>query len=160
MKQGWWLVAGVLILVVVGLTTSTSAAAYPLEISSANAALASAFISVHNAELRGANVTSLVSQLNSVVGLIQTAASLNSTNPSQATKDLENATQIAQRITSESVAAGRAGAFENNIRVSESVVSVVAIVVASAVVYIFGGRVYRRLWFLIYKNYVVKPADE
>src|SRR5487761_86650 len=80
----------------------SSVAASPADFSSASNAIDSAYVSVHSAEESGGNVSSLVNQLDSALALVQRAQSENATNPSQATLDLQNATQIAQKVALES----------------------------------------------------------
>ena len=147
-----------LFLVLCACLSQYSTAATAANFASANASVASAFQSLYSAEKSGGNVTSLTVQLNQAVALIQKAQSENSTDPSLATADLQNATSIANQVASESVAVGQSGASALRMRDSESIASAIVIVVAVILVYIYGGRIFRRVWFLLYRSYLVRPT--
>lgn len=135
-----------------------SSAVSSTDYSNASNAINSAFVATYNAEKSGGNVTLLISQLNSALALVQRAQSENSSNPAQASADLQNATRIANLVASEASAVGQQGQSSLTIRNSESVAGAVVIVVFAALAYIYGGRLYRRVWLLLYRNYVVKPT--
>ena len=147
-----------LFLILFSCLSQYSTAATADNFASANASVASAFQSMYSAEKSGGNVTSLTAQLNEAVALIQKAQAENSTNPLLATADLQNATSIANLVASESIAVGQSGASSLRLRDSESIASAIVIVVAAILVYIYGGRIFRRVWFLLYKSYLVRPT--
>jgi hypothetical protein len=118
-----------------------------------------AFAATQSAGRQGGNVTSLIAQLNSAVALIQKASAENATNPTQAAADLANATKIAQSVTIEAVSVAQMGASATQAADIRSIITASAIAVAAALIYVFGGRVYRRLWLRAYKDYVVRPTN-
>jgi hypothetical protein len=124
-----------------------------------NSAISDAFVATYNAQKNGGNVTTLINELNSAVSLVEKAQAENSTNPSQALSDLQNATQIANLVQSQSTSISRAGASALQLRNSESIGSAIAIAVVAALIYIYGGRIYRRAWLHAYRNHVVKPSN-
>ncbi len=119
----------------------------------------SAFAAAQSAERQGGNVTSLIAQLNGALALIQKASAENSTNPTQAAADLANATKIAQSVTLEAASVTQMGISSTQAADLRSIITATGIAVAAVLIYLFGGRVYRRLWLHIYKDYVVRPAN-
>ena len=133
-------------------------AASPAGFVNANSAINSAFSATYNAQQNGGNVTTLVETLNSAIALVQKAQSENSTNPSQATADLQSAIQLAQQVSSEAPSIGQAGAAARQLVVEESVAGIIAIGILGALVYLYGGRIYRIIWFILYSNHVVRRS--
>ncbi len=129
------------------------------DLSGANTAIQSAFTATYNAEKSGGNVSSLVNELKTAVQLVQKASAENATNPAQASIDLGNATQLAQRVAAQSLPVAQAGSAARQSLRLRSVGSAAAIVVIAALVYLYGGRVYHRLWLRMYRDYVVRPAN-
>jgi len=137
----------------------STSAAQANDFNSANSAISAAFVATYNAQKNGGNVTTLVNELNAAVALVEKAQAENSTNPSQAASDLQNATLIANLVQSQSSSISRSGASALQVRNSESIGSAIAIAVIAALIYIYGGRIYQRVWFYAYRNYVVKPTN-
>jgi hypothetical protein len=121
-------------------------------------AVQSAFVAAQSAGKEGGNVSGLVAKLNVALGLIRVAVAENSTDPSQAAADLANATQIAQGVSSSAGQVGAAGAAARQLQFYISVGSAVAIVVIAAGVYLYGDRLYRRLWLRVYGGHVVSKV--
>ena len=135
-----------------------SSAASQSEFSTASNAITSAFVSTHSAELKGGNVSSLVTKLNAAVGLVQKARLENSSNPAQASADLQNATQLAGQVSGNSAGIGQSGASAKSTQMDESVGASAAIIAVAILIYIFGGRIYRMAWLYVYGDYVVRPV--
>jgi hypothetical protein len=153
--------AAMMVFVVALAAVPPSTAISESDVSSANSAIQSAFVSTLQAERSGGNVTSLAATLNSAVQLVEKAQAENSTNPAQASSDLRGAQQSAQLVQSLAESAGFSAAvssFRQSVFV-RSVVSAAAILVAAALVYVYGGLVLRRLWVRLYRGYVVRPAN-
>jgi len=150
-----------LALVALGLssTAGSAAAITQAQVSSANGAIQSAFTSAHNAEKSGGNVSSLVAQLNNAIQLVQKAEAENATSQAQATADLQNATALAQSVVAASASVSQTGSAARQTTEVTSVSAASAIIVIAALTYIFGGRVYRRAWLRIHRDYVVRPAN-
>ncbi len=129
-------------------------------LSSPNASINNAFSSVYQAERNGGNVSALVQQLNAAILLVQKAEAENSTNPSLATADLESASEIAQRVSEQSISVSTAGSESRLAQLYESIAVVTASVFWSTLAYSQWDHVYRQLWFLIYRKHVVIPNDE
>jgi hypothetical protein len=136
-----------------------SSAASSSNFSSANSAINSAFAATQNAQQDGGNVSSLVTKLDSAVLLVQKAHSENSTNPSQATLDLQNATSIANLVSSLAIPIAQAGSSATELQYSESIGVAIAIVIIAVLIYIYGGRVYHQIWYRLYKTYVVRSSS-
>jgi len=136
----------------------TSSAASQSDFLTASNAITSAFVATHNAEEKGGNISSLVTRLNSAVGLVQKAQSENSSNPVQASADLQNATLLAEQVSSDSIGIAQSGASSKSTQVDESIGASAAIIAVAILIYIFGGRIYRRAWLYLYKDYIVRPA--
>jgi hypothetical protein len=139
-------------------STATSFATNQNDFSSANNAITSAFVATHNAEEKGGNVSSLIVALNEALDLVERAQSENSTNPIQASVDLQNATQFAEKVSNESIGIAESGSAARSARSTESVGVSVVIILAAVLIYIFGGRIYRRAWIYLYKDYVARPS--
>ena len=129
------------------------------QVSSANGEIQSAFASVYGAEKSGGNVSSLDAKLNAAIQLVQMAEAENTTNPAKAAADLQNATSIAQGVVAESPSVARTGSAARQTTEVTSVSAASAIVVVAALTYIFGGRIYRKAWLRLHRDYVVRPAN-
>ena len=138
---------------------AAAAAVTQAEVSSANGEIQSAFAAAYAAERSGGNVSSLDAKLNDAIQLVQKAGAENATDPAQAVMDLQNATSIAKSVIAESPSVARAGSAARQTAQATSVGAASAIVLAAALTYIFGGRIYRKAWLRLYRDYVVKPAN-
>jgi hypothetical protein len=131
-------------------------AASSSQFASTNAAIASAFAATSNAKQSGGNVTGLVANLNLALNLTQEALSVNSTNPAESTILLQNATRLANQVSSQAASVQSSGASARQFLTEESVGGAIATIVVAALIYIYGGRIYRMIWFFIYRNHVVR----
>lgn len=147
-----------MLLVALSFASFHSGAASVNDFATANSAINSAFLATHNAERSGGNVTVLVNELNTVIALVEKAQAENSTNPVQALADLQNATGIAMQVTNQSSPIANAGASATQVRRTSSIGSAIVIIVAAALVYLYGSRLYRRVWLYLYRNHVVEPS--
>lgn len=146
-----------LLLVSIYLTSFYSGAASANDFATAEAAINSAYIATHNSEKNGGNVTVLVNELNIAIGLVEKAQAENLTQPAQAVADLQNATRIAILVSNQSSAITDRAASTTQSRNMASIGSAIAIVLVAALIYLYGGRIYRRAWLYLYRNHVVKP---
>jgi hypothetical protein len=140
--------------------TPYNAAASSTDFSNANSALSSAYVATLSAQQKGGNISQLVSQLNVAISMYQKAQDENSTNPSGALSDLQNVIRMASNVTVQSSIISQAGASTVQLRDAVSVSSAVAVGIIAVLIYVFGGRIYRRLWFYLYKDYVVVGAKD
>jgi hypothetical protein len=138
------------------LVSDTSRAASANQFSSTNAAIAKAFAATASAEQSGGNITALVAELNMALNLTVQAQNLNSINSTESTLLLQNATNIAQHVSSQAISIGSAGASARQTLTDESIGGAIATVAVAALIYIYGGRLYRMFWFALYRNYLVK----
>ena len=150
------LLALIILLIAKGSIYASGAAAS--DFSSANSAINSAYTATLAAQQKGGNVSQLVSQLNSAISLLQKASRENSTNPSGALSDLQNATRIAGGVITQAPSIAAVGSASIQSRDVLSISSAVAIGIIALLLYIFGERIYRRLWYYLYKEYLVVPA--
>ena len=139
--------------------TDSAAAITQTQVSSTNSGIQSAFTSAHAAEKSGGNVSSLDAKLNDAIRLVQKAEAENTTDPAQAAADLQNATAIAQSVIADSPSVAQTGSAARQTAELTSVSAAFAIVVVAALTYIFGGRIYRRAWLRLHRDYVVRPAN-
>jgi len=146
------------ILTLVLFVPATARAATSSSFVSADASVQTAFLAVHSAEARGGNVSGLDAQLNTAIGLIQSANSENSTNPAQATRDLQNATNIAQSVEAEAPTIGQQGASARQLQLEVSIGLAAVMVAVAAALYVMGDRISRRLWLRMYGGYVVRKV--
>jgi hypothetical protein len=151
----------VLALVALGLSSAAQGAAAVTEaqVSNANSAIQGAFASAYKAEKAGGNVSSLDAKLNDAIQLVQTAEGENATNPAQASADLQNATALAQSVAAASPSVSQKGSAARQTTEVTSLGAASAVVVVAALTYVFGGRIYRKAWLRLYKDYVVRPAN-
>lgn len=119
-----------------------------------------AFSSVYYAEQSGGDVSTLVERLNTAAFLIQRAKAENATNPSAAATDLSNAIAIAQMVSLDSASVSSSGSTARQLRLYESLGTIVGTLTLAVLVYLKGDRVYRRLWLFVYKDHLVKRTDE
>jgi len=119
-----------------------------------------AFSAVYYAEQNGGDVSALVEKLNVAMSLIQKAVAENATDPSAATTDLSNATTIAQTVSLNSTFVSASGSMARQLRLAQSLDTVITTLAIAALAYLRGDRVYRRLWLYVYRNHVVKKSNE
>jgi hypothetical protein len=129
-------------------------------VSVANNSVNDAFSSIYYAEQNGGDVSLLVGRLNVAILLIQKANAENATNPTTATSDISNATTIAQMVSLASASVSQSGSMARQLRLYESLGTIVATLGAATMIYLKVDRVYRRLWFFVYRNHVVKKRNE
>ena len=125
-----------------------------------NNAVNNAFSSIYYAEQNGGDVSALIAKLNTAISLIQTAKAENATNPSAATNDLSNSTNIAQNVSLTASSVSSSGLAARHLRQYESIGTASATIALAALTYLKGDLVYRRLWLYVYRNHVVKKNDE
>jgi len=133
-----------------------SSAASPAPFSTASSAVQQAFLAVQNAEKDGGNVSSLVAQLNGALALIQKASAENSTNPGQAASDLNAAVTISQGVKASAATVGQQGMAGRQFQSELSIGSTIVIVGIAIALYIYGERIYHRLWLRMYGSHVVR----
>jgi hypothetical protein len=121
-----------------------------------SSAVQNAFVAVQTAGRDGGNTTSLVVQLNGALALVQKATAENATNPGEATTDLQSALSIAQGVQSSAAAVARQGTSARHLQIELSVFSAVVIIDVAIALYVYGDRIYRRIWLRIYGGHVVK----
>lgn len=121
-------------------TATHSGAASSSDFVSANSGINSAFVATHSAEQSGGNVTGLVAKLDISLSLVQKAETENATNPSQATTELQNATQIANQVSTLAPAIAQAGFQARQTLYVESIGGAVGILILGGLIYIYGAR--------------------
>jgi hypothetical protein len=150
------------VVVIVALLVITEApqvfAASQISPSGASSAVQNAFVAVQTAGRDGGNITSLVTKLNSALALVQKASGENSSNPAQASADLQSALTIAQQVQSSAAAVAQQGMSARQFQFELSVVSAVVIVGVAVALYVYGDMIYRRLWLRMYRGEVVKKV--
>ncbi len=134
-------------------------AAQSSEFASTNQQIQSAFVAINVAETAGANVSSLVSELNASLQLVQKAQLENSSSPGLASADLQNASQIASNVQSQAVVLKQDAIQVRNTQTIEIGIEVGVIIVATILILIYGDRIYRRLWLFVYRNFVLRKID-
>jgi hypothetical protein len=144
-----------LIIIFIAKASINSNAASASDFTGANSAINSAYSATLAAQQKGGNVSQLVTQLNSAIAQYQKAERENSTNPSVALSDLQNATRIAGSVVTQAPTVAAAGTASVQSRDVLSISSAVAIGIIAVLIYIFGERIYRRLWYYFYKDYLV-----
>ena len=149
-----------LTLVIVGgylvVGSCASSAATQADFDSANNAISAAFISVHDTGQGGGNISRLISRLNVATGLLDKSLSENSTDSSAASADLQNATLIAQQVSSAAPAFKLEGASVQQNRLVVSIGSAGFVLVTAGLAYLFGERLRNRLWYRLHSKHVVK----
>jgi hypothetical protein len=126
----------------------------------ANDSVKNAFSSIYYAEQNGGDVSSLIERLNVAILLIQKADAENMSDPSATAADLSNATSIAEMVALTSISVSSSGSMARQLRLYESLGTIVATLIVATLAYFKGDRVYRRLWLYVYKNHLVKKTDE
>jgi hypothetical protein len=149
---------GILICVSANLTRSAYAASQA-DFRNTNHEIESAYVSVENAEKDGGNVTSLIAQLNNALQLVQNAEQENESNPSQAESLLSTAFQDAQNVTAHSSSVALAGISSRQVYEIGSIGIESTIATAALVVYFFGARIYRMIWFRLYRGYTARRTE-
>ena len=140
------------------MSTPAASAAGNASFSGTSSAVQSAFVAVQTAGKDGGNTTSLVTQLNTALALVQKASTENSTNPAQAAADLQSALSIAQGVQAFAAGVDRQGIAARQLQFEVSIVSAVVIVGIAVALYVYGERMYRRLWLRVYGGHVVKKV--
>ena len=122
----------------------------------ASSAVQNAFVAVQTAGNDGGNITALVTQLNGALALLQNANTENASNPSQASTDLQSAVSIAQGVQASSASVAQQGISARQFQLGLSIGSAIVIVGLAAALYLYGDRVYRRLWLWMFRGQIVK----
>ena len=133
-------------------------AASPATYSGASSAVQNAFVAVQTAGRDGGNVTSLVDQLNGALALLQKASAENSSNPSQASVDVQSALSIAGSVQASAAGVAQQGISARQYQFELSIGSAIVIVGIAAALYVYGDRIYRRLWLRMYHGHMVKKV--
>jgi len=123
-----------------------------------SSAVQNAFVATQTAGKDGGNITSLLAQLNGALALVQKASAENSTNPAQASTDLQSALTIAQQVQSSAAKVAQQGTSARRFQLFISLFSALVIICFAAGIYIFGDMIYRRLWLRMYRNYAVRKV--
>jgi hypothetical protein len=153
-------VALVAVIVVVLLTIGAPnvSAASGANFSGTSSAVRSAFIAVQAAGKDGGNITSLVVQLSGALGLVQKASAENASNPIQASTDLQSALRIAQAVQSSAGTVAQQGMSARQLQFELSVTSAAVIIGLAIALYLYGDKIYRRLWLRIYGSQMVRKV--
>jgi predicted PurR-regulated permease PerM len=122
----------------------------------ASSAVQNAFVAVQTAGNDGGNITALVTQLNGALTLLQNANTENASNPSQASTDLQSAVSIAQGVQASAASVAQQGISARQFQLGLSIGSAIVIVGLAAALYLYGDRVYRRLWLWMFGGQIVK----
>jgi predicted PurR-regulated permease PerM len=122
----------------------------------ASSAVQSAFVAVQTAGRDGGNTTSLVSQLNGALALVQKAFTENRSSPAQAAIDLQSAASIAQGVQSSAATVAQQGTSARQFQLGLSIGSAIVIIGIAVALYAYGDRIYRRTWLRVYRGHVVK----
>lgn len=133
-----------------------STAATGQDFASSSAAISQAYLAVSAAQKDGGNVTGLVASLNTAVGLYSEAQAENGTSPAAAAQHLAEASATAQQVAQAAPGIGRAGLAARQFQEEVSLGAAVAIVALGAVLYVFGERIYHRLWLRAYSRHLVR----
>ena len=150
----------VLILLLFSAIAASSQEANPGPFSVANDSVNNAFSSIYYAEQNGGDVSSLVERLNVAILMIQKADAETATDPSAAAANLSNATTIIQMVSLTSASVSSSGSMARQLRLYESLGTIIATLTIATLAYFKGDRVYRRLWLFVYKNHLVERTDE
>ena len=121
-------------------------------------AVQQAFMAVQSAGRSGGNVTALVAELNTALVLLQKASAENSTDPAQAASVLNSALGIVQGVQASAATVAQQGQAAGQLQFDLSVGSAAVIVAIAVALYVYGDRIYRRLWLQIYGGHVVKKV--
>jgi hypothetical protein len=124
----------------------------------ASSAVQSAFVAVQTAGKDGGNITSLVMQLNGALALVQKATLENSSKPAQASADLRSALNTAQSVQASAATVAQQGTSARQLQFDLSVVSAAVIIGIAVALYVYGDRVYRRLWLWMYRGQMVRKV--
>jgi hypothetical protein len=154
-----WLVLLVIVALSIVARASPSNALTQDQVSNANEQIQSAFASTYRADQSGGNVTGLVADLNEAILLVAGAEAENSSNPTKAAEDIANATQIAQLVQSDSAQIGGSGAAARQETQIVALIAAAIVIAVASTVYVFGERIFRRVWLRLYRDYVVRPSN-
>ena len=137
-------------------SNSTTAVSF----ASTKSAINSAFSSTYEASMSGENTTLLVNKLNMALAFFEKAQVENSTNPSQAIFDLQNATSIATQVSSMAESLSNQGMVATRVHQEVSAAEVVAILVLSSLICIYYDLFYNFFWLILYRNYKVTRSKK
>lgn len=134
-----------------------ASAASSTDFTNANAAISSAYASVYAAQTANhADVSNLAGQLNAATQLVNKAYQENSTDPTQATTDLQNAVTIAQQVSREVAGVSATGIKLHDLESTESLGVAITIVAVAGLIYAASDAVYRNWWVRTHGDYLVR----
>jgi hypothetical protein len=167
MKLSYFKIAAVstiiaaLIFVSVMRSYPSASAASSSDFAGANTAIENAYTSVYYTEVQNhGDISNLVNQLNNATQFLNKAYEENSTNPNQATIDLQTAVTIALKVSNSTSAVSSAGIKVHELQTYESFGAAVTVVSAAGLIYAFSDSIYRNWWARTYRNHIVKLKNK
>jgi competence protein ComGC len=136
-------------------TSSTTTTASQSSFQSANSEILSAYAQIYNIEHNGGNASDLVSEINVAISFYNRAVDENSTNPSQAAQDLQNATEIASSVQSQAIPLAEKAESQRTLQTVAEIGGSVVVIIVAVLVYIFGGRIYDWIWLYQRRDYSI-----
>jgi hypothetical protein len=136
-----------------------SNAATQVDFSSTENGIEAAYTKIQAAQQNGENTTALVEKLNVAIGLFLKAQEENSTNPSQASSDLVNATTIASQVLNSSSTLAQKGAVQKEREMTVATIESASILLVALFIYLYGEWIFEFFWFYQHKDFVVKLKD-
>jgi hypothetical protein len=141
----------------------TLATIYPAQaqtIDSAQTAVHNAYEALLEASAAGGDVTELTAQLNHALNLIAQANTLVLSDPVESQKLASQAQDIANNVTVNAPEVKEAGIAQNQISTIILAGTVIALITAGILVYIFGQKIMWKIWLKLRSNYRVtsKPS--
>jgi hypothetical protein len=125
-------------------------------ITSAQDATYNAYQAIVKASNAGADTNQLIQQLNEAINLTAQAQQLISKEPQQAQILANEAQNIAQNVTQQATVAQQSAA---NVLPIIEVAIAAALVATGILVYVFGPKLFWRLWFNLRKNYRIRTKN-
>jgi uncharacterized membrane protein len=122
----------------------------------AQTAVHDAYKALVEADSAGGDVNKLTDQLNLAVNLTSQAQALISADPQKAQSLASQAQAIAQNVTEQASSAKSGGLAQRPILIGASVT---ALLVGGILVYLFGPKVFWKVWLRLRKNYRVRTKN-
>jgi hypothetical protein len=141
----------------------TLATVYPVQaqtIDSAQTAVHNAYKALLDASDAGGDVTELTAQLNHALDLIAQANNFVLSDPAESQMLASQAQDIANNVTANAPKVKQAGIAQNQTSTIILAGTIIAVIIAGVLVYIFGQKIMWKIWLKLRSNYRVtsKPS--
>ena len=125
-------------------------------INDARSEIYEAFKAVVEAYNAGGDVSELIGRINEAISVISKAEEIADNNPSEAEKLALKARALAHDVSTEAPIVKEGGLKQRQMAMVTTAASIIGIIIAGILIYVFGPEIFWRIWVRLRKNHIVK----